>query len=241
MINTNPVRTLKLFLVCAFAALAACSQNPSDVTSQAPGAQDPLAADLSTIMAWWPGDYHNDRQIAALVADAKPVWRADDSGKGGHIEVASHYREVDLPAFGDNVLYVEETKHGDDTLMFRHRIYTLKIDPEIDAIRVKLWYFKDKEKYVGAWQDLSRLAELTPEDMSPLKDECDLIVSRDGARYHMPMQDKACVFGKSYFSYQVLLGPDSFWFRDKIVRVADDVIISTAGNYTYHELDKVDL
>ena len=38
--------------------------------------------------------------------------------------------------------------------------------------------------------------------------------------------------------YQVLLGKDSFSFRDKIVRLEDDVIVSTAGNFTYHELDR---
>ncbi|MEM9879622.1 MAG: chromophore lyase CpcT/CpeT [Pseudomonadota bacterium] len=241
MAKTIQFTARALCMAVVLATLWACGNQSSDTETTQTSTIDPLAADLETIMSWWPGDYHNDKQIAALVADGKPVWRADDTGKGGHIEVTSHYKVVDLPAFGEHVLYVEETKHGDESLIFRQRIYTLTVDPDMSAIRVKLWYFKDKEKYVGAWRDLSRLADLTPENMSPLKDECDLIVAREGARYHMPMQDKACVFGKNYFSYQVLLGEDSFWFRDKIVRVADDVVVSTAGDFSYHELDKVGL
>lgn len=195
---------------------------------------------LATIMSWWNGDYNNDAQIARLEAEGRPVWRADDSGKGGHIEVTSHYRPVALPAFGEHVIYVEETKYGDPTAMFRQRVYTLSVDDELQQVRVKLWNFKDKEKYVGAWKDLSMLDKLMPEEMSPLPDKCDLYVSPQDDRFHMPMRDRDCAFGDRYFSYQVLLGADSFWFRDKIVRLEDEEVLSISGEYTYHELDRMD-
>ena len=226
------IRYYRLFLTALVAcALTACADANGDSAAT-------LEKDLDTIMAWWHGDYDNDRQLARLMSEGEPIWRADDSGAGGHIEVASHYRRVDLPAFGNHVLYVEETKHGDPANIFRQRIYTLDIDDDTSSIRVKLWYFNDKEKYVGAWEDLDRLGDLAPDAMFALQDECDLIVKRDGERYHMAMMEKACVFGDNYFNYQVLLGADSFWFRDKIVRVEDDVVVSTAGDFTYHELDK---
>jgi hypothetical protein len=225
-------------LAASTAALSGCSYDRgvnSASEEQTPSAQQELA----TIMQWWNGDYNNDRQLAQLIAEGKPIWRADDSGEGGHIEVTSHYRPVTLPAFGENVIYVEETKHGDPNNMFRQRIYSLSVDEAGEMVRVKLWYFNDKEKYVGAWKDLSRLNELTPEDMFALPDSCDLLVKKEDDKYHMPMADKACVFGKNYFSYQVLLGPDSFWFRDKINAVADDSVVSMAGEFTNHELDKL--
>ncbi len=190
----------------------------------------------SLVMRWWPGDYNNDAQIRKLIAGGQPVWRADGSGKPGHIEVTSHYRRVDLPAFGDAVLYVEETKHGDPDAMFRQRIYTVDSNPESDEVTVKLWYFKDREKYVGAWQKLDMIAELSPEEMSPLPDNCDLTVRRQGEKLHMSMPAKQCVFGDRYFDYQVLLGPDSFWFRDRIVNAETDEVMEAAGNFTYHEL-----
>lgn len=194
--------------------------------------------DLQTIMSWWNGDYNNDRQVARLIAAGSPIWRADDSGKGGHIEVTSHYRPIELPVFGSKVIYVEETKHGDPSNTFRQRIYTLSVDKATGEGRVKLWNFKDKKAYVGAWRNLSMLDNLVPDEMSPLPDKCDLRIRRDGEKFHMPMNGSDCAFGEQYFNYQVLLGPDSFWFRDKIVRVEDDEILTTAGNFTYHELDK---
>lgn len=216
-------------------ALVTAIAQPTFVTAAA--ADDPQA-DLRTIMSWWSGDYDNDRQIRRLRADGKPVWMADGSGKGGHIEVTSHYRPVDLPQFGEHVIYVEETKHGDPNSVFRQRIYTLGVDEELNAVRVKLWNFKDREKYVGAWRDLTRIADLSPDEMSPLPDKCDLIAARDGEKYHLPMQGRSCAFGERYFNYQVLLGADSFWFRDKIVNLADDEILEAAGGFTYHELDR---
>lgn len=225
-----------------FAILSACSSDtPSaaDAVSKAAMPAPTLSDDLAEIMTWWDGDYDNARQVAALLAAGELVWREDGSGEGGHIEVTSHYRPVDLPVFGDNVIYVEETKHGNPNLMFRHRIYTLSIDETSDNIRVKLWNFSDKEKYVGAYQDLSMITDLTPDNMSPLPDNCDLIVAKQDGKYHMPMNGRDCAFGESYFTYQVLLGSDSFWFRDKIMKLADDEVVAAAGGFTYHELDRL--
>ncbi|MEO0576742.1 MAG: CpcT/CpeT family chromophore lyase [Pseudomonadota bacterium] len=193
---------------------------------------------IARIMQWWNGDYNNDRQLIALRAAGEPVWTEDGSGKGGHIEVTSHYRPVTLPAFGDHVIYVEETKHGDPDNMFRQRIYTLSKDNSGDKVRVKLWYFKDKKAFVGAFKNVSMLSALTPEDMSPLPDKCDLLVVAAGEKLHMPMGDPQCDLGTRVFNYQVLLGADSFWFRDKIENLSDGALLESAGEFTYHELDK---
>jgi len=215
--------------VSASIILSACA---TPVTTEA-------VDDITQIMSWWSGDYNNDAQLAKLKASGMPIWRADDTGEGGHIEVTSHYRTVDLPAFGDNVIYVEETKHGDPDAMFRQRIYTLVQSGQEAPIRVKMYYFNDKEKYVGAYKDLSLLAQLTPDEMFELKDECDLIVEKQGDKYHMPMVEDACIFGERAFNYQVLLGKDSFWFRDKISDINGVKPTESAGNFTYHELDKL--
>lgn len=223
-----------IILLLASMLLISCATT-KDISAE----NNTKSSDLALIMQWWSGDYNNNKQLASLMKEGRPVWKKDGSGKGGHIEVTSHYRPVELPAFGEHVIYVEETKHGESDNIFRQRIYTLTVDEEIDAVRVKLWYFNDKEKYVGAWQDLAKLNDLTPADMFPLQDGCDLIAQRKKNKIHMPMPDKDCVFGEKYFNYQVLLGPDSFWFRDRIMNVADDSVAESAGDFTYHELDRI--
>lgn len=229
-------------IVAAPLALAACTMADSsrpEVAASAAISDLTVGQKLAQIMSWWPGDYNNDRQLARLEAEGKPIWRADDSGKGGHIEVTSHYRVVDMPEFGENVLYVEETKHGDPSNIFRQRIYELYVDEQSNTVRVTLWTFKDREKYVGAWRDLSRLEGLTKEEVSSFGRSCDLVTAQQGGKYHLAMGGKECAFGENYFSYQVLLGPDTFSFRDKVTRLADEVVISQAGEFTYHELDRL--
>ncbi len=196
-------------------------------------------ADLT--MKWWPGDYNNAEQISFLKEDGAPIWKEgqheDGQTFGGHLPVTSYYRTIDIPAFGEKVLYLEEFTFNDNP--YRQRLYTIKVDQE-DKVRVKLWYFPDKTTYANAWKNLSEVSKLTPDDMSPLPDSCDLIVhQQDDNRLHMMMPKDQCKFGKNIFDYQVSLSAEDFWFRDRIVDAETMEITMTAGGFTYHKLDKV--
>ncbi|WP_109354003.1 chromophore lyase CpcT/CpeT [Sphingorhabdus sp. EL138] len=193
------------------------------------------------IMNWWSGDYDNDAQIDALRADGAPIWIEGQAEKGqnmgGHLPMRSHYRPVDLPLFGERVLYVEEFSFGDKP--YRQRIYTINVDEITNEVRVKLWYFSDegKKKYANAYIDTTRLSDLKPEEMSPLPDNCDMIVKRaDDGKLHMVMPD--CTFGKKVFDYQVKLSKDEFWFRDRIADAETKIVTMTAGSFTYHKLKR---
>lgn len=208
-------------------------------------AQSPLEQDLAQIMAWWPGTYSNDAQVAEIEEKmgeenfTGEVWREDNSGMGGYLNVTSHYARIAFPELGENVLYVEEYRDGDPSETYRQRIYNLTIDEEEEVIRVNLVNFKDREKYIGAYKDLSMLDGLTMEDVGPFPDICDLIVEQRGNAYHMPMKKNACAFGGQAFSYEAVIDGKSFWFRDKIVRLEDDVVVMTMANFNFHKLDRL--
>ena len=208
-------------------------------------AESPLEQDLKQIMKWWPGTYSNDVQVAAVEERmgeenfTGEVWRIDDSGMGGYLNVTSHYARIDFPALGENVLYVEEYRDGDPRETYRQRIYKLSIDEEEQVIRVNLINFKDREKYIGAYKDLSMLDGLTMEDIGPFPDICDLIVEQRGNAYHMPMTKNACAFGGQAFSYEAVVDGESFWFRDKIIRLEDDVVVMTMANFNFHKSDRL--
>lgn len=237
--NISRHRSLKIWpsIFALPFALAACA---SLTPAQAPASSPDAIAD--SVMAWWQGDYNNSAQIKALRQDGAPIWKQGQSEEGqtfgGHLPVQSHYRVVDMPAFGDRVLYLEEFTFESDP--YRQRIYTLNVDAETNEVRVKLWYFPDKTTYAGAWDNLDRISTLTPDDMSPLPDNCDLVVSEmDDGRLHMMMPKDQCQFGDSIFDYQVILSPNDFWFRDRIVDAGTMDVKMTAGSFTYHKLDKV--
>ena len=209
-------------------------------------AQSPLEQDLAQIMAWWPGSYNNDTQVAEVEARmgednfTGEVWRIDNSGMGGYLNVTSHYIRLDAPEIGENVLYVEEYRDGEPGETYRQRVYTLSVDEEEEVIRVNLANFKDREKYIGAYRDISMLDGITSDDLSPFPEICDLIAEQRGNRYHMRMRTNACAFGGQAFSYEAVITGDAFWFRDKIVRLEDDTIVMTMANFNFHKLDRVE-
>jgi len=208
-------------------------------------AQSPLEQDLEQIMAWWPGAYNNDRQVAEIEAQmgqenfTGEVWRIDGSGMGGYLNVTSHYIRLDAPAIGDNVLYVEEYRDGQPGETYRQRIYTLSVDEQEQVIRVNLANFKDRGKYIGAHSDISMLDGLTMDDIAPFPEACDLIVEQRGNRYHMRMRANACAFGGQAFSYEAVITGTAYWFRDKIVRLEDDTIVMTMANFNFHKSERV--
>lgn len=222
--------------VLSASVLSGCAKTEASVQTNSLSS----AKMVETVTDWWQGDYSNDKQIAALREDGAPIWQQgqeEEYSFGGYLPVTSYYRVINMPEFGENVLYLEEKTFGEDP--YRQRIYTIKHDQDTDTVRVKLWYFKDKKSYLNSWNSLEKIRALTKEDFSPLPDNCDLVVKpEDNGRLHMMMPKNQCKFGSKIFDYQVSLGPDDFWFRDRIVD-ADKMIVSmTAGSFGYHKLDK---
>lgn len=199
--------------------------------------EDPVQL-FEDMAALWVGDFNNDQQIVELKSQNQPILMADGSGKGGHVEIRAHYRLLNMPELAPLVMYVEETKHGDPKAIFRQRVYTFTHDADSNEVRLKLWNFKDRQKFVGAWKKPSELKNITLADIAPMPDICDLILARDGEAYHFAMIERACAFDDRYFSYQARIMPGEYWFRDKIVSLETGEILETAGDYSYHKLDK---
>ena len=225
--------------LCGAMAISACA-SLGEVETEAEPVSTTTIADK--VMEWWQGDYSNDAQISFLKQDGAPIWRQGQAEEGqtfgGHLPVHSYYRTLDRPDFGARVIYLEEFTFENNP--YRQRIYTVIEDEANDQVRVKLWYFPDKTTYAGAFEDLSKLDDLSPEDMSPLPDNCDLYINElEDGRLEMKMPRDACKFGSSIFDYQVILSADDFWFRDRIVDAESMLVKMTAGSFTYHEMDRV--
>ena len=226
----------KRFILVSFSTLILLFFTNCSVTKKA-GIS--LEDQVKEIMQMWPGSYNNNKQISKAEAAGESVWRADDSGEGGFLNVYSHYIALDRPDIGSNVLYVEEYRDNDPSVTYRQRIYTINVDKVEGKVKVKMWPFKDKKKYIGAYKDLSLLDQLTKEEISAYPDKCDLHVSKNGQKYHMYMNGKECAFGDKYFNYEVMLSKNRFSYRDKIMQLSTDSLLTTAANFAWHSLDAI--
>lgn len=192
---------------------------------------------VAAIMNLWPGAYNNNAQIEAATKKGEAVWTGD-ADNGGWLNVHAHYVTLDKPDIGENVLYVEEYRDGNPEVPYRQRIYNLEVD-STGVGRVIMNVFKDKKKFLGAFDNLSMLDTLSKKDVGAYPSICDLIITKEGDKYRMKMGDKECAFGDKYFSYEVLLSKDVFAYRDKITQLSNDSLLTTAADFQFHNLDKI--
>ncbi len=229
-------------LMIAGLLISACADKKSSTAvneaKSADTAPMTLEDHVQEIMDMWPGSYRNDEQIKKIEEKGGKIWRIDDSGQGGHLDITSHYIKIDKPDIGDHVLYVEEYRDGVPDETYRQRIYTLSIDDSLQMVRVKMWPFKDKKKYIGSWEDLSMLDSLSEDQLTAFPDICDLLVKPLDGKYHMYMNKSDCTFGTRTFNYEVMLSADRFSYRDKIYDSEKDSTTS-AANFEYHDLDPI--
>lgn len=195
-----------------------------------------LERELEYLMEIWPGDFDNREQ---LQFDSDVGKRTMETG--GHLRVHGQIRRVDLPAFGEHVLYVEEYKDNDPSSIFRQRLYELSADEDENAIRIKLHFFRDGAKYLGAHEDPSKLDGLTREDTAVL-DGCDAFLRRDVRVLAGGMKTKTCIFGEGderrYSDYQLRISEDGYWFRDRILSYATDETLEGMAEFTWHQLER---
>ena len=143
-----------------------------------------LESRFETFLSWWPGIYDNAHQADASNAEAPMPTRL-------------FLREIDLPAFGDHVVYGEWQALEDPNRVVRQRFYGFEIDHERQSLRLKLNVFPPDPDFVartrGAHEDPSRVSHVTPDDMLSLG-MCDVFFTWTGDKFEGSMDRGACTF-----------------------------------------------
>jgi len=126
-----------------------------------------LEQDAGRLALMWDGAYDNANQVNEQERYKIPeaAW-----------EARRHkvFKQVDLPAFGPNVTYVEQYLGEPPTSVYRQRIYVHRADPAGNRIITDIYAFrgKDAEKALGAHKDPTKLKGFSPAVMDKLPDGC---------------------------------------------------------------------
>lgn len=170
---------LRKILILSPLVLAACNGGATDGE---PAASTSLDEDLAHFSELYDGEFTN-------------FGVSSDEGAIRHYV----YRRVDLPAFGDDVIYVQQYYGAGDgdpnSTVYRQRIYSSYADPERGEIVTKIYSFKDgaEEQYLNAQNDPAMLAGLTPDDMDTLPDGCEIFWAREGDSIMGYQKEGVCV------------------------------------------------
>ena len=122
-----------------------------------------LDAELSQVIAQWQGEY------------------APAPGTPGPIQPYVMVRKVDLPAFGDHVVYFEIRNENRTGPAIRQRIFAFNEEPGRTQNQVQSYDMLGDgwAPYVGAYDDPSKLGALTPDKMYTFPKGCEIIWRRE--------------------------------------------------------------
>lgn len=221
----------KILVTVLFSALSATSAGAQERSYTL------LERELEYLVEIWPGNFDNREQVQGDADVGKPSYES-----GAHLRVHGKISRVDLPDFGEHVLYVEEYKDDAPSSIFRQRLYVLSADDDYNAIRVKVHFFNDRQKWLGAHENPTKLSSLTPDDTTT-NAGCDLLMRREGDGLAGGTSAGECGFGEGaerrYFEYQVRVDENGYAFRDHSVIAETGEEIEAVAGYQWHELDRV--
>ena len=174
----------------------------------------PAERDLTIIAEMLPGTYDNREQ----------VYFDERLGVPEQVRLErlhSIVARVDLPAFGDSVFFVQQSRNNQLTQPHRLRLWSLQPDNEVGAVRMTIYFLEfqaDSEKYIDAHLNPEVLSQASPDNVVAIEG-CDVFWRREAGQFHGSMQAKACrwrseEFGQVVSDYQLYLSQDSLWMRD---------------------------
>lgn len=202
--------------LCVVAALFIAGQAMADRNAV-------LDRDMRTFLEWFPGVYDNQEQVYFEVEQGVP----EDMR---HERIHHTFAKVDLPAFGENVFYVQQYLDDDPAKIYRQRIYVFTTDYVENAIRLAIYTPNDVASLVDAHLDPSKLESLTPAD-AVNRPGCDVFWKKRAAEFDGQMKPGACSFVSKRSGKRIIIDDDliltdsEIWISDR----AED----EDGNYVF--------
>jgi len=141
-----------VIFVGLFGWLISCSESSQD-----------LDAEMSQLIEQWEGEY------------------APAPGTTGPIQPYVMVRKVDLPAFGNHVVYFEIRNQDRDGPAIRQRIFAFDDEQARGGNQAQSYDILGDgwTPYVGAYDEPSKLSSLTPEQMYTFPEGCKILWRRE--------------------------------------------------------------
>ena len=203
-----------------------------------------LEAQLDLLLEWWPGEYDNNEQIVRQSGGGLSTPRYTP-----HFRVHGHYKKVELPNIAEHVIYIEEYKNNDPSELYRIRLMSLAVDADYNGIRATLYAPGDQQALIGSHQNLEAIRQSDPDSWRKFSDGCAVFLEYQGGQFTGGMKARACRVATDRsqpdnkdgaFEYEIVVGPDYYWFRDKISRLSDDGVTweLAPGSPDFYQLDR---
>ena len=196
-----------------------------------------MERELEYLMEIWPGEYDNPEQL-----DFDKYANKKGIENGGHLRIHSFFQRLDLPEFGEYVIYEESYKNENPNEIYRQVIYQLSPDNEAKAMMAKLYHLKTPKPILAAKQKLNFEKDLSP--TSPLLENgCQLKLQREGMAFIGKTIAKDCLKDEDSktqtIDYQLRISENEFWFREQKYNSITNTLLADNQQLSWYNLEKV--
>jgi hypothetical protein len=168
-------------------------------------------SDVKSLLKQLTGEFDNFQQVWQEKEDKLP-----DSLRHEHIH--SIFTPAEIPALGQNLLFVKQYRDGDTTKMGQLCIYRFSPDKKEKAIRLDIFTFKNEKTYKIAEHNPLILKALKLKDFDSAN-ECTIFWKRQKEVFLGYMKSNTCDFAveekKEGKDARLQLTKDALWIRDE--------------------------
>jgi hypothetical protein len=207
------------------------------------GAAAPLAladpdadANVAALLARWAGVYDLTEQI---FFDAAPELTRPP---GTQIRLQVAVTPVVIPWLAPQVLYLEERPFDEPGSPRRQVLLSLTPGQQPGTVRVQQYTFRRPGSWLGLQQRPAAIRRLTVADIEA-HPGCDLLLVREAGQFRGGTLTRSCrdrISGQ-YIEYQLLLGDDLYWYRQRTLALADDELRREVAGYTLVDVENARL
>ncbi|HNU07438.1 MAG TPA: chromophore lyase CpcT/CpeT [Pyrinomonadaceae bacterium] len=186
-------------------------------------AKTKLEDDMRLFLTWFDGRFDNFAQT---------VEEKDSKAEFPHERIHSIFKRVDLPQIGEYVFYVQQFMDGDETKIYRQRLYVFTISKAEKAIELKINTFADEKAVMNAHLDPAKLRGLTADKLDAPKG-CEVYWRLNATRdkFEGSMKPGACRVVSKRSGKTLIISDDLFLTKDEIW--INDQARDEQGNYVF--------
>lgn len=182
-----------------------------------------LEDDLKLFTSWFEGRFDN---FAQYYNDK------ENKAEFPHQNIHSIFKKVDLPQIGKTVFYVQQYSDGDESKIYRQRLYNFTLDKAEKAIKLTIYNFDDEKKYRDSHLDPTKLNGLTMANLTTTTG-CEVYwqLNKERDKFSGLMKKDACKVVSKRSGKTIIISDDLFLTKDEIW--INDQAKDEQGNYVF--------
>lgn len=202
-------------------------------------AQATLNTELATLLGWIAGEFDNRQQVVHgenFLLESKP--EPSDAPD----LLFPVFAQVEAPALGANVIYLQWPIGSPEGRLQRQRIWTFAIDEKRNALVMDFFTLRDPDR----WRDAhlkpnTALRDITREDLIPYPAACRLPFRRHADVFigEIPRGECRIISQQTRtdmtINARVVIARDQIWYQEYGVRQDGSVVfkVPVAGSYQF--------